>query len=189
MLDRIADDMIEAHKWPQDDRTLSSSSSLLRTYLPPAEQAVRIVITGLGLMVGISWERAFEAAYDAVVKGKHTPLHLHPVVSKFVICLVSVVIVGRAWYYYIIPLARKDRWEHQKVIETEVRNKAIVNNKELNADQQKALAEETYQMFVLADRQKFADRLIARLGEDKKLKRMLLDKLQPQGGAVNNSIR
>ena len=77
------------------------------------EKALRDLIAGISLLVGVSWERAFEAANYGIVDG--TPaLADHPVVSFIVLMFVLVSIVIPAWKMYIVPMAAM-KWEEHSI--------------------------------------------------------------------------
>lgn len=70
-----------------------------------AEGATEKIITGLGILVGFSWEQSFDTAVDVVAEGLR---HLAPpTFSKMVMSTCLVIIVFPAWRFYILPTERE----------------------------------------------------------------------------------
>eukprot|EP00931_Biecheleriopsis_adriatica_P060994 TRINITY_DN36651_c0_g1_i1.p1 TRINITY_DN36651_c0_g1~~TRINITY_DN36651_c0_g1_i1.p1 ORF type:complete len:570 (-),score=136.83 TRINITY_DN36651_c0_g1_i1:65-1774(-) len=66
-----------------------------------AEAAVEKIITGLGILIGFSWEQSFDTAVDVVAEGLADTWP--PSLSKLVMSACLVLIVFPAWRYYILP--------------------------------------------------------------------------------------
>ena len=118
VMDKIAD-WFEA-----DDRYHHSAASGLRFVMSGH--------SGLGVLVGICWDKAFETAYETILEERsidnlmgtedylYKLIHWYPITAK--LCTVGVgmvmsVLVARAWYWFIAPHAMKETEEHDKEIE------------------------------------------------------------------------
>ncbi|CAK8992971.1 Hypothetical protein SCF082_LOCUS3299 [Durusdinium trenchii] len=70
-----------------------------------AEGATEKMITGLGILIGFSWEQSFDTAVDVVAEGlRHD---CPPTISKMLMSICLVVIVFPAWRIYILPTERE----------------------------------------------------------------------------------
>ncbi|CAE7211445.1 unnamed protein product [Symbiodinium natans] len=70
-----------------------------------AEGATEKMISGLGILIGFSWEQSFDTAVDVVAEGlKH---ECPPLISKMVMSVILVLIVFPAWRIYILPMERE----------------------------------------------------------------------------------
>ncbi|CAE7602075.1 unnamed protein product [Symbiodinium pilosum] len=70
-----------------------------------AEGATEKMISGLGILIGFSWEQSFDTAVDVVAIGlKHD---CPPLISKMVMSVILVLIVFPAWRVYILPMERE----------------------------------------------------------------------------------
>lgn len=67
--------------------------------------AIRTVISALGMLVGISWERCFDAAVGGVTtSAMRTPgRHLPVPVMNLLLAVVLALMVLPAWKWYILP--------------------------------------------------------------------------------------
>eukprot|EP00928_Gymnodinium_smaydae_P013786 TRINITY_DN15000_c0_g2_i1.p1 TRINITY_DN15000_c0_g2~~TRINITY_DN15000_c0_g2_i1.p1 ORF type:complete len:565 (-),score=163.82 TRINITY_DN15000_c0_g2_i1:141-1835(-) len=86
------------------------------------ERALRNIINGFGLLVGLSWDKAFDVGELGIVYGFEDTLAKRPVISRFVLCFALVAIVLPAWIWYIVPLAQKTEADFQNLIEREIQN-------------------------------------------------------------------
>merc|ERR1712139_373133 len=68
------------------------------------ERALRTVIGAVGFLVGICWERSFEASDETIVESTKM-IGYHPVVAKVAIAAVLVIVVFPAWLNYLVPYA------------------------------------------------------------------------------------
>jgi len=71
---------------------------------------LRGVIVAIGLLVALSWDKAFDAAMETVVEGmsmasEQGGLGSHEVVYKCALGLMMLAFVLPAWYWYIVPQA------------------------------------------------------------------------------------
>jgi hypothetical protein len=76
------------------------------------ERVFRTVIDAFGLLVGLCWEKATDAAMETVVLGT-CEFAEHPVLTKVLIAVVMLVCVFTAWIKYIVPKAQKTHEEHK----------------------------------------------------------------------------
>jgi len=70
-----------------------------------AEGATEKMITGLGILIGFSWEQSFDTAVDVVAEGLHR--FAPPTFSKMIMSICLVLIVFPAWRIYILPTERE----------------------------------------------------------------------------------
>jgi len=73
--------------------------------------AVRKVIDGFGLLVGLCWERATDAAIEAIVDDVDA-LKERPVLAKGFAAIIVTAMIFPAWIWYIVPVAKKTGLEH-----------------------------------------------------------------------------
>jgi len=82
------------------------------------EQVLRMIIAALGLLVGLSWEKAFDMCHEAIIEG--TPiLEHHKVISKTFMAFSIAAIVIPAWLKYLVPMAKKQVEHHEAVMNLE----------------------------------------------------------------------
>ena len=72
-------------------------------------KVVTLVIESLGMLVGFSWEQAFEGGVGTVARTTANPM-----VFETVIALGVVFVVSPAWAWYILPNVLRMREEAQK---------------------------------------------------------------------------
>lgn len=82
------------------------------------ERILRALIDAYGLLVGLVWEKATDAAMEVIVEG-NTELSNHRVISKVVSAIIMMVFLWTAWVKYIVPKAQKSWKGHQVDIELE----------------------------------------------------------------------
>merc|ERR1712113_1078306 len=87
ILDRVADRL--------EQRSDTEAQRLLKRFEAEhlhsgLHRGLRIIISALGLCVGLSWEKAFDMAHEAIAEGTPAIKH-HPVIAKFAI---AVLVVG-----------------------------------------------------------------------------------------------
>jgi len=82
------------------------------------ERALRTVISGFGLLVGICWERAFDVADETIIQGSEFT-RTHMVISRILTAALNALIVIPAWKRFIVPLAQKPFHEHQDMMNLE----------------------------------------------------------------------
>lgn len=82
------------------------------------EKALRAVIASFGLLVGLSWEKAFDAAGEAIIEGVPFTAS-QPVVAKVVMALILVIMVLPGWQAFIVPMAQKRWQEHEALMAME----------------------------------------------------------------------
>lgn len=66
-----------------------------------ADEAIRTIVEALGLLVGFSWEQAFDMATDNVVQG--LLYECDPAMAKLMLSVSLIAIVFPAWVWYILP--------------------------------------------------------------------------------------
>lgn len=103
-------------------------------YHHSAAFGLRFVMSGLGVLVGICWDKAFETAYETILEprsidnlmdGEEDKLYKlihndHPIKAQLCIVGVGMVmswLVARAWYLFIAPHAMKETEDHEEEIE------------------------------------------------------------------------
>jgi len=75
-------------------------------------RALRGMISGLGLLVGFSWERCFDASVEGLAS-HHYMGNLPPALNRMALAVVLAIMVLPAWKWYILPmLHREDEEEH-----------------------------------------------------------------------------
>lgn len=76
------------------------------------EAVLRRLITGLGLLVGLSWDKAFDVAELGIVYGFENSFARRPVISRVALALGLVAFILPAWVWYIVPYAQMSeaRW-------------------------------------------------------------------------------
>ena len=94
-----------------------------------AASGLRLVMSGLGVLVGICWDKAFETAYETVLEEKsinnlmaqeddvYKWVHGNPKMAKFCVVVVGIslsIFVVLPWYWYILPHAMKEAEAHEK---------------------------------------------------------------------------
>mmetsp|Transcript_32224 Transcript_32224/g.90681 ORF Transcript_32224/g.90681 Transcript_32224/m.90681 type:complete len:689 (-) Transcript_32224:62-2128(-) len=89
-----------------------ASSSHLKEFM------LRRIIEGLGLAVGISWEKAFHSSEESVIEG-FTVTRAHKVVSKLLFAILLVGVIFPAWLWYLVPKARMHWRDFQIAMETQ----------------------------------------------------------------------
>jgi len=70
-----------------------------------AEGATEKMISGLGILIGFSWEQSFDTAVDVVSEGLKQ--ECPPLISKMVMSVILVLIVFPAWRIYILPTEKE----------------------------------------------------------------------------------
>jgi len=94
-----------------------------------AASGLPLVMSGLGVLVGICWDKAFETAYETVLEEKsinnlmaqeddvYKWVHAYPKMAKFCVVVVGValsIFVVLPWYWYILPHAMKEAEAHEE---------------------------------------------------------------------------
>merc|ERR1719326_1237673 len=77
--------------WGQLQKQSTDANSL--------ERALRTIIDSFGLLVGLCWEKATDAAIETIIEGDDTLSH-HIVISKILAAVIVVVIMYPAWRYH-----------------------------------------------------------------------------------------
>lgn len=80
--------------------------------------AIRKIVESCGILVGLAWDSAFEAAEESIIEGTHWT-HAHQVVSKGLLAAVLILFVGKVWKSYIVPKAMMEVEEHESVLEAQ----------------------------------------------------------------------
>ncbi|CAJ1395672.1 unnamed protein product [Effrenium voratum] len=70
-----------------------------------AEGATEKMITGLGILIGFSWEQSFDTAVDVVSEGLRADCP--PTISKMIMSICLVLIVFPAWRIFILPIEKE----------------------------------------------------------------------------------
>lgn len=82
---------------------LNCASEQLKS-IPMAKRAMGSLELALGVLVGFSWERAFDVGFEEVEHAlKHSPGVVPAPVTVALMSIVLLVIVTPAWRYYILP--------------------------------------------------------------------------------------
>lgn len=81
------------------------------------ERALRTVIDGFGLLVGLCWDKAFDASDETLVAGTEVSQD-HPVLSKVLLAVFLVCIVLPGWMWFVVPKARMDWRDHAILMST-----------------------------------------------------------------------
>jgi hypothetical protein len=77
------------------------------------EKALRTVIDGFSLAVGLSWEKAFHAAISTVIKT--TPgMGKHYVISQGLLAVGNCILIMPVWLAFIVPMAKKSLHYHEE---------------------------------------------------------------------------
>jgi len=79
---------------------------------------IRVIILCLGLLVGIVWEKAFDAADEALLK-YHEVTREHIVITKILMAAVIIGCLTPAWVQYIVPKARMSHKDAEALILSE----------------------------------------------------------------------
>ena len=112
-------------------------------YHHSAAIGLRFVMSGLGVLVGICWDKAFETAYETILEprsidnlmgGEEDELYKlihndHPIKAQLCIVGVGIVmswLVARAWYLFIAPHAMKETEDHEEEIELQEKSYATL---------------------------------------------------------------
>lgn len=69
------------------------------------EKTLRTVINGVALLVGLTWDLAFEASNEVIVEGSSFS-RKHPVICEIIIATMLAGIVMPAWLKHLVPKAR-----------------------------------------------------------------------------------
>jgi len=100
--------------------------------LDSLERILRTIIDALGLLVGLCWEKATDAAMEVLIEG--SSLSQHVVLSKVGFAAVMMAFMYHAWKKYIVPKAQKSEEEHDVDIKVERLLRQSKNRKALTAD-------------------------------------------------------
>ncbi|CAE7452413.1 unnamed protein product [Symbiodinium sp. CCMP2456] len=100
-------------------------------------KALRKVMSGLGLLVGICWDKAFESSYDTLLD-PHTMSRLafqtdtvnefiqgYPKQAERMVAVLGFLVsalVGCAWFWHIVPSAMKEERDHEEAIKLETQS-------------------------------------------------------------------
>jgi len=87
------------------------------------EKTVRVLVSGLGVGVGLSWELAFNVAEDTAA-GNLRDFQMHPVLTKLSIALVASGLAMPTWMRFIAPMAQMHQNWHQRRIDDELKFEA-----------------------------------------------------------------
>mmetsp|Transcript_74694 Transcript_74694/g.139436 ORF Transcript_74694/g.139436 Transcript_74694/m.139436 type:complete len:695 (+) Transcript_74694:70-2154(+) len=112
-LDDEAEPLVPAAQQPSSrpaDNQLSEEAAR-KDHLQRWVAAVRKIIDGFGLLVGLCWERATDAAIEAIVEDVDA-LKERPVVAKTAAAVIVTAMIFPAWIWYIVPVAKKTGLEH-----------------------------------------------------------------------------
>jgi len=87
--------------------------------------ALRSIISGVGLVIGLSWEKSFALAIGAIAIKARQPLWFRDLFD-----FALVVVVLPAWCLYIIPLAHTELIVEQVASEQGNRPPSVTNSSE-----------------------------------------------------------
>merc|ERR1711862_939413 len=82
------------------------------------DRTLRTIIDATGLLVGLSWEKAFQAAEEAIILGFSVTRN-HHVIGKLCMGLLIAAVVLPAWLNYLMPMASKHWTAHAAAMELE----------------------------------------------------------------------
>ena len=114
--------------------TLMREAGISADWDTRAASALRNVMGGLGLLVGICWDKAFEGSYETVLDPKsmsrlafqHDKINNfitgHPTLAQRMVACLGLLVsagVGYAWYWHIVPSAMKEEEDHKEAIDIE----------------------------------------------------------------------
>jgi len=83
-----------------------------------ANESLEVIIEGLGILVGFSWEQSFDVAVEDITTSAKSLMP--PSLSRLLMSIVLIAVVLPAWRYYILPKeqllkeVRKDEGKHEK---------------------------------------------------------------------------
>lgn len=75
-------------------------NKLLGDNAESAEEAIDLIIIGLGILIGFSWEQCFDVAVDVI--SEHFEDQMPPCLSKLIMSFILVMIVFPAWRIHIL---------------------------------------------------------------------------------------
>ena len=73
---------------------------------PRVDAVIKQLIGALGILVGFSWEQAFDASVAAVSEG----MPLSPSLTKVVLAVLSCSVIMPAWKRYLLPMSVFHGW-------------------------------------------------------------------------------
>jgi len=88
------------------------------------EKALRTVIAGLGIVIGLSWEIAFNVAEETIALQMNV-FKKHPVLMKNGVAMALVAFILPGWMKFIAPMSLMHRDWHQKRIDQELEAEAM----------------------------------------------------------------
>eukprot|EP00746_Dinoflagellata_sp_MGD_P013689 gnl/MRDRNA2_/MRDRNA2_129691_c0_seq1.p1 gnl/MRDRNA2_/MRDRNA2_129691_c0~~gnl/MRDRNA2_/MRDRNA2_129691_c0_seq1.p1 ORF type:complete len:516 (+),score=119.85 gnl/MRDRNA2_/MRDRNA2_129691_c0_seq1:124-1671(+) len=81
---------------------------------PKVDEAIFKVIGAIGILVGFSWEQAFDTAVGSLASRSS-----NPAIMKLGLALFCVVIIVPAWRWWLLPMVIEKGWLHGFVVEDE----------------------------------------------------------------------
>jgi len=96
------------------------------------ERAVRTLINGMGLLVGMCWEKAFDSSNQTIIHHAEI-MREHVVLAETLMALLTLLLVLPAWLRFIAPSASKHWREHMQMMEMEQMHAALLNGSEAMA--------------------------------------------------------
>mmetsp|Transcript_24242 Transcript_24242/g.60542 ORF Transcript_24242/g.60542 Transcript_24242/m.60542 type:complete len:552 (-) Transcript_24242:165-1820(-) len=102
--EQVARAALSEHHRTSHNETMDRVTSL--------ERAMRSIINGFALAIGLSWEKAFHAALEVVVETQ-SALHGHCVTSQVLLALVNCLVIMPVWLSCIVPMANKSVRQHE----------------------------------------------------------------------------
>jgi len=76
-------------------------------------RALRGMIAGLGLLVGFSWERCFDASLEGLAEHRHFG-KVPPAINRIALAFGLAVMVLPAWKWYILPMLHEAHEAHEE---------------------------------------------------------------------------
>eukprot|EP00403_Amphidinium_massartii_P048044 CAMPEP_0178468552 /NCGR_PEP_ID=MMETSP0689_2-20121128/52976_1 /TAXON_ID=160604 /ORGANISM="Amphidinium massartii, Strain CS-259" /LENGTH=727 /DNA_ID=CAMNT_0020095607 /DNA_START=8 /DNA_END=2191 /DNA_ORIENTATION=- len=107
--------------------------------------ALRKIIDSFGLLIGLCWERAADAAIEVIVEDAEA-LRERPVMAKTMAAVIVSVMIFPAWIKYIVPVAKKTSLEHSLSLALERIHTSHMSKRRTKAEKTKI--EELQQMIV-----------------------------------------
>lgn len=106
LLDKFADLVQYWQRSSADDPTQATRRN------STLEIIIRTLIDAFGLLVGLCWEKATDAAMETIIEGNHWFAE-HHVLSKLFFAALMMLFMFTAWIKYIVPSAKKLPADHE----------------------------------------------------------------------------
>jgi len=114
--DKPLKDRVGELQWSLKDKLDELHETTLN--LSNLERAVRTLINGMGLLVGMCWEKAFDSSNETIIHGAEV-MRGHVIRGEVLMALGTMLLVLPAWVWFIAPSASKHWREHMQIMEIE----------------------------------------------------------------------